>query len=114
MTRIGTIIRYDITSFKEISRTAIPRYYDPSSSDCGQWVTISPDSRLGLTPEYASRKVYNKRKGALLLWDTATGNVVKRLIGFDGEVISALFMPDGQYIVVLTSNSVSTWKLLRE
>lgn len=45
------------------------------------------------------------------LWDVSTGQLIKTIKGFDDELESAIFTPDGRYIISIDQKSMRLWEV---
>jgi WD40 repeat protein len=47
----------------------------------------------------------------VVLWDAETGEILKRLQGFEGDILQLSFSPDGNILAAATTEEVTLWDL---
>jgi WD40 repeat protein len=76
-------------------------------------IAWSPDGRIlasGDGHQFGGRK--DKSVQTIRLWDTATGNELKRISGFDSDVYSLAFSPDGAFLLGgFGDTTILVWKV---
>ncbi len=75
-------------------------------------LSFSPDGKLLVSGDCARRESGSCVKGRLELWNADTGKLFKTLTGHDNRVTSAVFSPDGKYLLSASwDNTVKLWSV---
>jgi WD40 repeat protein len=70
-------------------------------------VALSADGKQALIASYEKREGEPTSRPSLALWDTQTGEKVREFSGFDFEVKSAAFSPDGKKVLGASMDKVA-------
>lgn len=92
----GNLTLWDINSGTLLRRLEA---YNVDGALSVQSVAISPDGTTAVTGGCAESDGISCTQGELIVWDLATGQIIRRLRGHSTSVSAVTFSPDGQSFV---------------